>query len=67
MIWIVTTPSAYRMNHECFLGKGSTKNEALEDAFGPRVYWGNSTKRSIKAATIRQASEDEARELEMQN
>jgi len=67
MIWIVTTPSAYRMNHECFLGKGSTKNEALEDAYGPRESWSNATRRAIKAANARQVSEDEAREYEMQN
>lgn len=66
-IWIVTTPSAYRMNHECFLGKGATKNEALEDAYGPRESWGNGTKKAVRNANVREVSEDECSEFENQN
>lgn len=55
------------MNHECFLGKGATKNEALEDAYGPRESWGNGTKKAMRNANVREVSEDECAEFENQN
>ena len=50
--WVVTSPSAYRASHECVLGMGTTREAALEDAFGPRSGWGNSTRASIRRATV---------------
>ena len=63
-IWIVTTPSAYRLNHECFIGKGASKNAALEDAYGPKESWGKNTKQAVRRANVREVSEDEAMEYE---
>jgi hypothetical protein len=64
MIWIVTIPSAYRMGHQCYLGSGPTKAAALEDAFGPKASWGNTTKRSVRNADVYEISEDECREIQ---
>lgn len=66
-VWIVTTPSAYRANHVCFLGKGASKQAALEDAYGPREDWSKSTKAAIKCADVYEVSEDEARDMEGRN
>lgn len=43
LIWIVTTPSAYRDGHQCLLGEGATKAEAMADAYGPKP-WPKSAK-----------------------
>lgn len=64
LVWIVTTPSAYRAGHQCLLGSGRSKNDALEQAYGPREDWGKSTKASIRRATVEQVSEDTLREME---
>ncbi len=64
-VWIVTTPSAYRANHQCFLGSGPTKAAALEDAYGPKSSWTAYTKRAIRNADVYETSEDECRELQM--
>lgn len=64
LVWIVTTPSAYRAGHQCLIGSGSSKNDALEQAYGPREDWGKSTKASIRRATIEQVSEDTLHEME---
>ena len=63
-VWVVTAPSAYRFAHTCFLGRGATKKEAMEDAFGPRLNWGNATRRSIRNADIYETDEAEADRLE---
>ena len=63
-VWVVTAPSAYRMAHTCFLGRGATKEAAMLDAFGPREAWGNATRRSIKNADIYETTEADADELE---
>lgn len=59
----VLVPSAYR-NRMCLLGSGSSKAAALEDSFGPKDSWGNSTRRAIKNADIVEVTEDELRDLE---
>jgi len=64
MIWVVTTPSAYRMGHQCFLGCGPTKTAALEDAFGPKGSWSSGTKRSVRNADVYETSEEECRSLQ---
>jgi hypothetical protein len=63
-VWVVTAPSAYRMAHTCFLGRGATKEAAMLDAFGPREAWGNATRRSIRNADIYETTVAEADELE---
>ena len=67
LVWVVTTPSAYRASHQCFLGSGPTKTAALEDAYGPKGCWSNSTKRAIRSADVYQVTEDECREMQMRN
>lgn len=62
--WIVTAPSAYRIGHTCFLGRGATKAAAIADAFGPREAWGNATRRSMKAADVYETDAATADELE---
>ena len=66
-VWVVTTPSAYRANHQCFLGSGPTKAKAIEDAYGPKESWGNSTKRAVRNADVYQVTEDECREMQLRN
>ncbi len=63
-VWVVTAPSAYRMAHTCFLGKGATKSAALEDAFGPKEQWGNATRRSLRVADVYETDKSNADELE---
>lgn len=63
-VWVVTAPSAYRMGHTCFLGRGATKQAAIADAFGPREAWGNNTRRSMKAADIYETDAATADDLE---
>jgi len=67
LVWVVTTPSAYRLGHQCLLGSGSSKAAALEDAYGPKESWGNSTKRAVRNADIYQVTEDECREMQSQS
>jgi len=67
LVFVVTTPSAYRAGHQCFLGSGTTKAAALEDAYGPKESWGNSTKRAIRQADVHQVTEEECREMQMRN
>ena len=67
LVWVVTTPSAYRLSHQCFLGSGPTKTAALEDAYGPKDSWSNSTKKSIRNADVYQVTEDECREMQMRS
>jgi hypothetical protein len=64
MIWVVTTPSAYRIGHQCFLGCGPTKAAAIEDAYGPKDSWSNGIKRLVRNADIIQVTEDECREMQ---
>lgn len=63
LIWVVTTDSAYRMGVLCFLGEGATKDDALEDAYGPKEQWGNSAKKSISRAQVYQITASELAEL----
>ncbi|CAB4186559.1 hypothetical protein UFOVP1329_28 [uncultured Caudovirales phage] len=63
LIWVVTTPSAYRSGHTCLIGSGKTKAEAIEDAYGPKDSWGNSTKRAVRNADIYQVTEEEYHNL----
>lgn len=67
LVWVVTTPSAYRASHQCFLGSGPTKTAALEDAYGPKGCWSNSTKRAIRSADVFQVTEEVCREMQMRN
>lgn len=64
MKFAVTTPSAYRLGHQCFLGSGKTKTEALEDAFGPKDSWSNATRKAVKRADVREVTEDELHDLQ---
>lgn len=64
MKFAVTTPSAYRNHHQCLLGSGNTKTEALEDAFGPKDSWGNATRKAVKRADVREVTEDELHDLQ---
>lgn len=50
-IWIVSKSSAYRSGHECILGSGSSRNAALENAYGPKP-WTPYVKRSMKDADV---------------
>lgn len=61
--WVVTAPSSYRLGHTCFLGRGATKTEALENAVGPKP-WGNAAKRIARNADVYQVTADEADEME---
>ncbi len=63
-VWVVTKPSAYRMGHVCFLGRGSSKDEALRDAYGPKDQWGNLTRRSMRDADVYETTVAEADEME---
>jgi hypothetical protein len=67
MKFAVTTPSAYRFGHQCFLGSGNTKTEALEDAFGPKDSWGNATRKAVKRADVFQVTDEELHNLQHQN
>jgi hypothetical protein len=67
MKFAVTTPSAYRLGHQCFLGSGQTKTAALEDAFGPKSDWGPSTLKAIKRAHVREVTEEVLRDLRTSN
>ncbi len=64
-VWVVTAPSAYRMGHTCFLGRGATKSAAITDAFGPKP-WGNATRASMRIADIYELDASEADALEFQ-
>jgi hypothetical protein len=57
-IFVVLTRSAY-LDKDCILGQGVTKKEAIEDAFGPKSSWGNSSKRSYKNSWVKEMTEDE--------
>lgn len=61
--WVVTAPSSYRLGHTCFLGRGATKTEALENAVGPKP-WGNAAKRIARNADVYQVTAEEADEME---
>lgn len=63
-VWVVTAPSAYRSMHTCFLGRGATKQAALEDAYGPKSDWGNNTRKSMRIADVYETDEATADELE---
>jgi hypothetical protein len=63
-VWVVTAPSAYRSMHTCFLGRGATKQAALEDAYGPKESWGNNTRKSLRIADVYETDEATADELE---
>lgn len=65
LVWVVTKPSAYRIGHQCFLGSGTTKTAALENAYGPKASWSKGTKNSIRNADVYQVTEDECREMQM--
>ena len=67
LVWVVTTPSAYRHNHQCFFGSGNTKTAALEDAYGPKDSWTDYVKRSIRNADVYQVTEDECCEMQMRS
>lgn len=62
-VWVVTAPSGIHMG-VCFLGRGATKAEALDDAFGPGWRNSNHASRSAKRADVYQTSAAEADELE---
>lgn len=66
-VWVVTAPSAYRMMHICFLGRGATKQAALENAYGPRESWGNNTRKSMRIADVYETDTATADELEYNN
>ena len=61
--WVVTAPSAYRPGHTCFLGRGTTRQHAMEEAFGAPP-WGPAAKKSMRIASVYQVNEDEADNLE---
>jgi hypothetical protein len=63
-VWVVTAPSAYRIGHTCFLGRGATKQAALEDAYGPKQGWGNATRKSMRIADVQEVDADEADSME---
>jgi hypothetical protein len=63
-VWVVTVPSAYRLGHQCYLGRGLTKQAALEDAYGPRQQWGNNTRKSMRIASVYSTDPDTADEIE---
>lgn len=62
-VWVVTVPSAVHMG-VCYLGRGPTKQAAIEDAYGPRASWGNNTRRSMRNADIYETTPEEADKLE---
>ncbi len=62
-VWVVTAPSAYRAMHQCFLGRGASKPEALENAFGPKP-WSAFQKSSAKRADCYQVTPTQADDLE---
>ena len=62
-VWIVTAPSAVGYGY-CFLGRGATKQAALEDAYGPRASWGNATRKSMRIADVYETDIATAEELE---
>ncbi len=62
-VWIVLTPSAYRFGVDCYLGRGASKPEALENAFGPKP-WSAFQKSSAKRADCYQVTVAEADALE---
>jgi hypothetical protein len=57
MIWIVTLPSAYRQ-HQCLLGEGQTKAEAMDEAFGPKPW-----PKSSRNADCHQVTREELEEI----
>lgn len=63
-VWVVTAPSAYRTMHTCFLGRGATKQAALEDAYGPKESWGNATRKSLRIADVYETDKATADDLE---
>ena len=52
-VFVVLSPSSISLRL-CFLGYGSTKEEAMADAFGPKPW-----PRSAKSAICKEVSEDE--------
>lgn len=57
-VYVVTLPSAYRLGHQCLLGQGATKDEAMADAFGPKPW-----PKSARNADCYAVTEDEAQAM----
>jgi hypothetical protein len=62
MPFIVTKPSGANPHKTCLLGHGETKDEAFEDAYGPKP-WSPQQKKSAKSANYRQVNQDELNKI----
>lgn len=56
-VWIVTVPSAID-SHQCFIGQGGTKADAMADAYGPKPW-----PKTARLAKCYQVTKDEAQAL----
>jgi len=64
MQYIVLSQSGVNQLKMCFLGSGSTRKAALEDAFGPDF---NPRDRAVRRAEVREVSDEEADRWKYEN
>ncbi len=62
MPFIVTKPSGVNRLKTCLLGHGETKDEAFEDAYGPKP-WSPQQAKSARSADYREVDQDELEDL----